>query len=133
MVWSRVKLTSLPPAAAISKSGSQISSAPSSGRRAREEFYEPAVGDIEPSASSSCRRISTVTSLGDRPTRCAWPPMPPRAALDAVADGCEQLLRPIAQGLFDDRVSLFFPQFRTQCPQHRHQDLGLDTRLVQER
>src|SRR5664279_5537782 len=59
-------------------------------------------------------------------------PFAPRAALDAIANRGEQLLRPIAQGLPYEGVSLVLAQFGSQCTKHRHQDLGLHARLVQE-
>jgi hypothetical protein len=59
-------------------------------------------------------------------------PFAPRAALDAIANCGEQLLRPIAQGLLYEGVSLVLAQFGSQCTKHRHQDLGLHARLVQE-
>jgi hypothetical protein len=59
-------------------------------------------------------------------------PFAPRAALDAVADGGEQLPRPVAQGLLDDGVGLVISQLGPQRAQHRHQDLSLYPRLVQE-
>src|ERR1700721_365491 len=59
-------------------------------------------------------------------------PFAPRAALDAIANGGKQLLRPIAQGLLYDGVSLVLAKFGSQCTKHRHQDLGLHARLVQQ-
>jgi hypothetical protein len=51
---------------------------------------------------------------------------------DAIAYGGEQLLRPVAQGLRDEDVGLVLAQLRAQRAQHRHQDLGLYPRLVEE-
>src|SRR5438445_11898171 len=47
-------------------------------------------------------------------------PFAARAAIDAVGYGGEQLFRPAAQRLLDDRVSLLFPQFGTQRSEHWH-------------
>jgi hypothetical protein len=58
-------------------------------------------------------------------------PFAVRAATDAVGYGGEQLFRPGAQRLLDDRVSLLFPQFGTQRSEHRHQDLRLNAGLVE--
>jgi hypothetical protein len=63
MVWSRVKVTSPLPAAAISKSVSHISSAPSSGSpSARKNSANRQCVISNSSASLSWRSISTVTS-----------------------------------------------------------------------
>src|SRR3989442_3611101 len=45
-------------------------------------------------------------------------PFAARAAIDAVGYGGEQLFRPAAQRLLDDRVSLLLPQFGTQRSEH---------------
>src|SRR5882724_10276585 len=60
-------------------------------------------------------------------------PFAPRAALDAIANCGKQLFRPVAQGLFHNGVGLVLSQLGPQRAQHRHQDLSLDPRLVQER
>jgi hypothetical protein len=60
-------------------------------------------------------------------------PFAARAPVDAVAYGREQVFRPAAQGLFDDRIGLLSPQLGAQRPEQRHQNLSLDPRLVQER
>jgi len=60
-------------------------------------------------------------------------PFPPRTAFDVIANGCKQLFRPVAQRAPDDRVGLVLSEFGPQGPHHRHQHLGLDAGLVQER
>ncbi len=60
-------------------------------------------------------------------------PFAPRAAINLLTDRREQLFRPIAQGLFDDRVGLIPPQLGAQRLQHRYQHLRLDARLVEQR
>jgi len=54
------------------------------------------------------------------------------AAFDPFAYGCEQLFRPVAQGLLDDGVGLVLAEFGPERAKHRQQDLGLHARLVQE-
>src|SRR6266540_4075882 len=114
IVWSRVKLTSPPPAAAMSKSVSHISSAPSSGSpSARKELCVSATRYIE------FQRLLVMAAHLDRNVLLGnfrhggvhGRPFAARAAINALADGCKQLFRPAAQGLFDDSVSLCFPQF----------------------
>src|SRR5262249_17580774 len=117
MVCSRLKLTSPPPAAAMSKSASHTSSAPSSGSpSARKNSAKRQWVMSNSSASLSWRRISTDVLLGDfGHGGVHGRPLAARAAVDAVGYGNEQLFRPAPQRLLDDRVSLLFPQFGTQC------------------
>ncbi len=60
-------------------------------------------------------------------------PLAPRTALYALADGGEQLPRPVAQGLGHEGVGLVLSEFSPQRAHHRHQDLGLHPRLVEKR
>jgi hypothetical protein len=136
MVCSRVKVTSPAPAAAISTSVAQSSSAPRSGfvKRA-EKVGEAAPGHVE----FQCLLVSTshfhrhFLRADFRHGGVHGRPFAPGVAADSVADGGEQLLRPVAQRLFDDRVGPLLAEFGTQRAQHRYEDLGLDTRLVQKR
>src|SRR5436309_409339 len=88
IVWSRVRLTSLPPAAAMSKSVSHIS------------------------VAAHLHRNIVLGNFSHGGVHCR--PFAARAASNAVANLCEQLFPPAAQGLRDNRVRLFSPQFGAQ-------------------
>ena len=122
MVWSRVRLTSPPPAAVTSKSGSQTSKRAELGlAQGAKEFRKPALRyvDVERFLVMAAylrgnMGLADVSPRGPLQGR----PFAARAALDAVAYGGEELLGPAAQRLPDDRVGLLFPQFGAQRCQH---------------
>src|SRR3954454_9572868 len=100
-----------------------------------KEFREPAMRDVEFQRflvmPDHLRRHFPFGDFGER--RVHGRPFAPRAAIDALAHGGEQLLRPIPQRVLWDRAGPFLAQFSAQRPQQRHKDLGLDPGLVEKR
>jgi len=112
MVWARSRPTARPPIAAMSKSASHISSAPSSGSpSARKNSDEPAAGhvDVQRFRVVAARLELDLARADLVPGALNGRPFAPRAACDALADRREQLPRPVAQRLFTIASALSLP------------------------